>query len=340
MSGLDIGYKFISVNIYFQYATGVFSHLLIKWLTMTLYNVQPKHICYIKLGDGGRWAQDSISEGVLCFGYHSIPHEMCERKDWDGVRNLVSNRGSEGAKTAGVTEVSTFYELGEDCLWITFADGHLWWAFAHPKVQWTGDSTSDDPSRKRGTLDGWHSTDIFGKPLRVAALSSKLTKTANFRGTICKVEEEDYLLRRINGIEEPVVARANEARRAMMVVAVEMIRGLHWADFETLTDLIFARSGWQRSTGVGENLTDIDLVMEQPTTREIAFVQVKSKAGQATVDDYLGRFRRSGYDRFFFVCHSAQGKLTLPDEPRLHLFEGERLADAAVKNGLYDWLIE
>ena len=149
-----------------------------------------------------------------------------------------------------------------------------------------------------------------------------------------------YLLRRINGVEEPIIARANEARKAMIVVAVEMIKGLHWADFETLSDLIFARSGWQRSTCVGENLTDIDLIMEQPTTGETAFVQIKSTAGQATVDDYLGRFRRGGYDRFFFICHSAQGRLILPDEPRLHLFEGERLADAAVKNGLYDWLIE
>lgn len=305
-----------------------------------LETVQPKHIRYIKLGDGGRWAQQSLSEGVLCFGYQTIPHEMCERKDWDGVRTLLADRKSEGAKTAGVTEVSTFYELGEDCLWFTFADGHLWWAFAHPEVQWTGDDTGEDPSRKRVTRDGWHKTDIFGKSLRVAALSSKLTKVVKFRATICKVAEEDYLLRRINGIEEPVVGRANEARRAMMVVAVEMIRGLHWADFETLTDLIFARSGWQRSTRVGENLADIDLVMEQPTTGETAFVQVKSEAGQATVDDYLERFQRSGYNRFFFICHSAHGKLTLPDKPRLHLFEGERLADAAVKNGLYDWLIE
>jgi hypothetical protein len=307
---------------------------------MPLPVVQAKDIRYIKLGDGGRWAQESLSEGVLCFGYHTIPHEMCERKDWDGVWSTLSDRKSEGAQTAGVNEVRAFYELGEDCLWITFADGHLYWAFAKPQVQWTGDGTWDGPSRKRATTDGWHRTDILDNPLRVAALSSKLTKVANFRATICKVAEEDYLLRRINGIEEPVVVRANEVRKAMMVVAVEMIRGLHWADFETLTDLIFARSGWQRSTRVGEKLTDIDLVMEQPTTRETAFVQVKSQAGQATVDDYLGRFRRSGYDRFFFVCHSAQGKLTLPDESRLHLFEGERLADAAVKNGLYDWLIE
>jgi len=306
-----------------------------------LLKVQPKEVRYIKLGECGRWAQKSFSEGVLCFGYHTIPHQVCERKDWNGVRNLLSDRRSEGAKTAGVTEVRTFYEFGEDCLWITFADRHLWWAFAHPEVQWTGDGTSyDDPCRKRKTINGWRNTNICDKPLRFAELSSKLTKVARFRGTICKVPEEKYLLRRINADEEPVVARANDARRAMTEVAVEMIQGLHEDDFETLTALIFARSGWQPLTRVGGKLFDIDLEMEQPTTGEIAFVQVKSKAGQATVDDYLERFRGSSCDRFFFVCHSAQEKLTLPDEPGLHLFEGEQLADAAIKNGLYDWLIE
>lgn len=65
--------------------------------------------------------------------------------------------------------------------------------------------------------------------------------------------------------------------------------GLHWADFETLADLIFARSGWQRSTPVGERLADIDILMEQPTTGETAFVQVKSRADQGVLDDYLTR---------------------------------------------------
>lgn len=106
------------------------------------------------------------------------------------------------------------------------------------------------------------------------------------------------------------------------------------------TDLIFARSGWQRSTKVGEHLTDVDLVMEQPTTNETAFVQVKSTANQAVLDDYLARFHSSGFNRFFFICHSAKGRLALPEQPNLHLFEGHRLADAAVKNGLFDWLVE
>jgi hypothetical protein len=123
-------------------------------------------------------------------------------------------------------------------------------------------------------------------------------------------------------------------------LAVDMVRGLHWANFETLADLIFARSGWQRSPPVGTGLAEIDILLEQPTTGETAFVQVKSTASQQVLDDYLERFRASGYDRFFFVCHSARGRLMLPDQPNLHLFEGEALAGAAVKNGLFDWLVE
>jgi hypothetical protein len=63
--------------------------------------ITPAHIRYIKLGDSGRWAQESISEGSICFGYHSIPHETCQAKDWARVRELLSERRSEGAQTAG-----------------------------------------------------------------------------------------------------------------------------------------------------------------------------------------------------------------------------------------------
>jgi hypothetical protein len=111
----------------------------------TMSSIQPDQIRYIKLGDGGRWAQESFSDGTLCFGYSTIPHEVCERKDWQEVGRLLSDRKSKGAQTAGVNEIRAFYELGKDCLWITFADGHLWWAFAGPKVQWIGDGAADSP---------------------------------------------------------------------------------------------------------------------------------------------------------------------------------------------------
>ncbi len=170
-------------------------------------------------------------------------------------------------------------------------------------------------------------------------MSTRLTQVAAYRQTVCGVKASDYLLRRINGIEEPVVARAREAKSAMIAVATEMIAGLHWADFETLVDLIFARAGWQRISRVGGTQADTDLVLEQPTTGEIAFVQVKSKAAQSVLDDYVGRFRRSNkYDRMFFICHSPTGTLSINDMAGVHIWVGDRLADASVKAGLFDWL--
>ncbi len=172
-------------------------------------------------------------------------------------------------------------------------------------------------------------------------MSTLLTQVAGYRQTICRIKPEGYLLRRINAVEEPVVARAHEVRSAMVAVAAEMIAGLHWADFETLVDLIFARSGWQRVSRVGGTQKDVDLILEQPTTGEKAFVQVKYKAGQAVLDDYVDRVRRSGtYQRIFFVCHSPKGALSADNESRLHVWAGDRLADAAVRAGLFDWLTE
>ncbi|MCH7735758.1 MAG: restriction endonuclease [Chloroflexi bacterium] len=168
-----------------------------------------------------------------------------------------------------------------------------------------------------------------------------MTQVAAYRQTVCRVKASDYLLRRINGIEEPVVARAREARAAMIVIATEMISGLHWADFETLVDLIFARTGWQRISRVGGTQADTDMVVEQPTTGETAFVQVKSKAAQAVLDDYIGRFRRSETnDRMFFICHSPAGALSIDHTAGVHIWAGDRLADASVKAGLFDWLTE
>ncbi len=304
--------------------------------------VTPDHIRYIKLGRGGRWAQRGLAHGEVHFGYRMVPHEVCLDEDWEAVAGLLMERGRSPSKAKdGVREIRDFYTLGADCLWITFADGHLWWTFADTEVIWLG--TDDDAcgGRIRKAIDGWRKTDIRGKPLGIDGLSTILTQVAAYRQTICRVKAADYLLRRINAVDEPVVVRAREARRAMVAVATEMIGALHWSDFETLVDLIFARSGWQRVSRVGEALTDVDLILEQPTTGEKAFIQVKSKAGQSVLDDYIDRFRRSGtYDRLFFVCHSPRGPLSTEGDARLHVWAGDRLAEAAVRAGLFDWLTE
>ena len=304
--------------------------------------IAPDEIRYIKLGRGGRWAHLGLAEGEVHFGYPMVPHELCLEEDWEAiVQRLIEDGRSPAKAKDGAREIRDFYPLGADALWITLADGHLWWTFAEAEVVWLGGNGEAHGARMRKAIDGWRKTDINGKPLAIDRLSTILTQVAAYRGTICRVKAADYLLRRINGVEEPMVARAHQARCEMITIAAEMIGALHWSDFETLVDLIFARAGWQRGSRVGEALTDVDLILEQPTTGEKAFVQVKSKAGQAVLDDYIERFRRSGsYDRLFFVCHSPKGQLSTEDDAKLHVWVGDRLAEAAVRAGLFDWLTE
>jgi hypothetical protein len=73
-----------------------------------------------------------------------------------------------------------------------------------------------------------------------------------------------------------------------------MICRLDWRVFETLIDLILARGGWQRQSAVGGNQADVDMVLTQPITTEIAWVQVKSRSTQAELDDYVRRFHNDG----------------------------------------------
>jgi hypothetical protein len=109
-----------------------------------------------------------------------------------------------------------------------------------------------------------------------------------------------------------------------------------------LVDLIFAGSGWKRASAVGgSDQADTDLILEQAVTGERAFVQVKSRASQATLQDYVDRFQASvGFDRLFFLCHSPTGAVAAVDQPGVHVWLGDTLAEQAVRAGLFDWLLE
>jgi hypothetical protein len=122
-----------------------------------------------------------------------------------------------------------------------------------------------------------------------------------------------------------------------------LIAQLHWADFELLVDLSFARSGWRRGSVLGGTMKDIDLLLEEPVTGERASVQVKSAADQRVLDKCVEAFETSAQaSRFFFVCHSPRGNLSLaPSEARrVHLWTSATLAAAVVDQGLTNWLIE
>lgn len=306
-----------------------------------MQSLAPTQFRYIKLGAGGRWVEPALARGELHFGYRNIPHESCQAGDWAGIeqRLIADGRGRAQAKD-DLRELRDFYTLGSDCLWITFARRQLWWTFADPAVTWLGADEDGQGARCRKTLGGWRNTDLIGRTLTFDGLSSRLTQVSAYRRTLCSIQHEGYLLRRINGEEEPVVGRAHEAQQAMTLVAADMIAGLHWAECETMVDLIFSRSGWQRVSRVGGTQAAIDLILEQPTTGERAFVQVKARATAAVLSEYIELCRTSGaYDRMIFVCPDYRGG-TPPDTGiNLHLWVGQQLAEMAIKAGLYEWLI-
>lgn len=303
---------------------------------------RPVAVRYVKLGRGGGWAADAISQGIVPFGFRQIDHGICAAAEWEVVRRQLEEVGrSKSGISQGLRELRDFYELGSDCLWVTFADGHLWWAFADPEVLPVAEPTEEGPRRYRRTVDGWHRQSLTGEPLTIRSLSSALTRVAGYRMTVCKVEREDYLLRRIRGEEEPLVHEARTLRADLEDVAARMIAQLDWRDFEIMVELIFTRGGWQRQSAIGDGEVNIDLLLDHPTTRETAWVQVKSTAAQAVLDDYLARFKRDGScDRFYFAVHTPKGTLTLPNERPLQLWTGTTLARNAISAGLFDWLIE
>jgi hypothetical protein len=231
--------------------------------------ISTTNVRYVKLGRAGGWVEVSLARGELHFGYGSATHELSLQGDLEKIKqHLISVGRGTRAASRDAQEVIDFYQMGADCLWITFARGYLWWTFAEPEVFWISDDLNVAGERMRKSIGGWRNTDVNGVTLDVHTLSTKLTKVANYRRTICAVEAQDYLLRRINGIVEPIVTQSIEARNALLEVTTKALTLLDWSDFETLVDIIFSRMGWNRMSRLGGAQALVDLELELPIINE------------------------------------------------------------------------
>lgn len=296
---------------------------------------------FIKLGEGGRWEATCIRDGTLRFGYREIPHDLCAAGDWSGVEQVARGFSrDQGSATRHVNQIRLFYETDESVLWITFHADRLWWCFSSQDVY-----VLPGNDKERRTLGGWNDTDIYGRPLLKGTLSGKLLATQGFQGTICTVSELNYLLHKINGTVEPHVAAAQTAYEGLRTALVPVIRKLHHKDLETLTDLIFRQSGWQRVGVAGGTEKDIDLDLISPVTGERIAVQVKSKANAAVWRAYREKYAdMRGFSRFYFVTHSPTTDLRreaeVSDDPAFILWDVEQLSGQAVRGGLTGWLLD
>ncbi|WP_237478312.1 hypothetical protein [Lichenibacterium dinghuense] len=303
--------------------------------------IAPSEARFIRLGSGGRWAKTGIDTGTLRFGAPHEPHDLCLKGDWEGARDTLLASGT-AAREVGqlMRELRDVYTLGPDCLWITLAEGRLWWGFAEPEVvdlRMTEDGSMGVVARR--IIGGWSCHSIFDDELLIPRLSSRVTQVRAYQRTICSLREIDAVCRAINGRADDAVEHTLAVEHALVDAVESLIKGLHETDFEILADLTLAALGWRRRSRLGGTLADADLFVEQPATGERAMVQVKSRAGQAVLDDYVARADAHACDRMFFLCHTPEGGLDAGSRGDVHVWSGRALAEKVVAAGLTPWLI-
>jgi hypothetical protein len=314
-------------------------------MSMTDTSITATRALYIKLGEGGRWAQLAFESGTLRFGFPDIPHEQARAaaagNDFLSVKDFYKGKGvAPGTATRYANEVRNFYTAGADVLWITFANGRMWWCFANTEVVPTTALDPDEAgSRYRRSIGGWKDKDLAEQTLWTNSLRGSLTTTAGFRGTICRVREFDYLLRRLNGQETLATKAAREARLTLIKTLTPLIRGLYWKDFELLVELVMTQGGWRRVSETGGTQKTIDLELELPLTGERALVQVKSKLDQTNAETVAAELTEAAGDaRAFLVYHTASGQLHVEQE-NVTLIGPEMLSEHVVDVGLTNWVM-
>jgi hypothetical protein len=304
-----------------------------------------KRALYIKLGEGDKWADLSFQSNTLRFGFHKFSHERTLKaardRDFTPVKEFYESEGvAPGTATRYSNEVREFYTAGDDVLWITFSNGAMWWCFAEDEVIPTLAVDSEaEGYRFRKTKNSWSNKDQKGETLRINALRGSLTATAGFRGTICRVKEFDYLLRRLNGEVTPETEAVDAARRQLIESLKPLICGLHPKDFELLVELVMTQSGWRRVSATGGIQKTTDIELKLPLTDEHAFVQIKSRLDQITTERIVDDLKRVAEgQRVFIAYHTGSIKPHIEND-NVILMGPDKLAEHVVDLGLTTWVM-
>jgi hypothetical protein len=304
-----------------------------------MVKIKPKKVLFIKLGRGGNYEQECIEKNqTLKLGYREIDHKLCMKGDWKRVYKFWIERGDpKQVATSHTNQIRQFYEEDKNTLWITFYGNRLWWCFSNPKI-----TLLPDKAKSRPVLGKWSDKDINGKALTTDTISGKLLKTQGFRGTICTVPEEKYVLAKINGEQLDEVVAVEVAMSNLKTKLSKLITYLQWKDFETLIDLIFRQGGWQRVGSTGKTQKTLDLDLFAPVTSERAMVQIKSQSDLKEFQYYQNEFASmTGYDKFFYIVHSPKPDLqNFKNDSEIAIYFIDKITELSIASGLVDWVIK
>lgn len=302
----------------------------------------PTSVRYVKLGAGGRWWKAALARKEIHFGWKDVPDALIEAADLAGIE--ASIRAEYGRKRGATQDFNAIRDVlvqPSQHLWVAYQDGCLWWSTVVDGV--TVNPEGESASLGHFWLDcerPWSNRSVGGRHLALSDLPGVIGSTAGFQGTVCAPGGSKEILRIIADEEDPVVVEAAEARGAYVRSVAILVARLREKDFELLVDLVLSRSGWARIAKLGGSTEGIDVEVENAALQEIAFVQVKSTAGQRVLDDYVGRFsvRRDRYARMIFAVHTPKGVLAPPEDLPVLVWDGPRIAELVVRLGLGDWV--
>lgn len=309
---------------------------------MIRWPIDASRVLFIKLGEKGSLEQKCIDGGLIELDYSEIDHQSCLDGNWVLVNRQIADAygTAPNATTSHKNQIRRFYEEPAETLWITFHNGKLWHCFADRKIDLTANGT-----KTRKTIGGWKDHDSAGKTLFIQSISGRLTKVQGFRGTICEVEEKEYLLHKLNNTQSRELEAVEKNIASLKKNLEALIKRLNPQDFEVFVDLIFRAAGWSRIGELGKTVKTIDIELMAPVTNERAVVQVKSQSDRGVYSDFEARLEAlQGYDKRFFVTHSPTPDLAKHinsrSEANIIFWDVQQLSELSINAGLIDWLIK
>ena len=302
----------------------------------------PSSVRYVKNGRSGRWWKSAQGNGQIHAGWKNIPDELLLKKDLPAIETLLREQYADkpGAKQ-DLNQVLTLLDSPSRHLWITFEDDYLWWCTVCDGITANPDGETVTSGHFWLTCaHPWSNTSLTGRLLATSELPGTVTTTAGFRATVCTPKDSEAILRLIKGETDKDAIDSADRRRQYELAVHKIVQRLSPQDFEHLIDLILARTGWERIAVLGGTREGIDVEAENPAADEIAFVQVKSSAGQDVLGDYVDRFRQrqERYSRMIFAVHTPRGPLAPPRGLPVQVWTGEKVAELVVRLGLGRWV--
>jgi hypothetical protein len=305
----------------------------------------PNSVRYVKNGPGGRWWPTARDNGEVHAGWQEIPAAAlrtgpaaakARRERWS-----TDQGRRQGEVTRDLNALTTLLDQPSQHVWVTFEQGRLWWCTVFDEIK--ADDTVE-PGRGHFWLTcrtPWTDRSLDGRRhLLRGDLPGSVTSVAGYRTTICRPEASDQILRVIRNEQDPKALASQQAREGYRQAIADLLGQLRERDFELLVDLILARDGWARLGALAGSMSDIDTEVENRSSNEIAFVQVKSQADQSILNDYVDRFaeQRDRYARMIFAVHTPKGCLAAPKGLPIQVWDRPRLADLVVRMGLGEWI--